>query len=74
MTLIFQSGSNPNLELLLFHGGLGSHSGYAVRDGFFLDFVNAAATEDLAVAALGVGQGTLGTPTMPEKATCLSVP
>lgn len=40
--------------------------------GFLLGSINSAATEDLAVAALGVEQGTLGPPTM--AGTCLRVP
>lgn len=42
--------------------------------GFLPGSVNAASTEDLAITARGVRQGTLGTPTIAEKATCLSVP
>ena len=41
--------------------------------GLLLGSVNFATTEDLAIAALGVRQGTLGTPTVAETATCLSV-
>lgn len=41
---------------------------------FLLGFVNVTATEDLPIAALDVGQGMLGAPTMAEKGTCLSVP
>lgn len=42
--------------------------------GFLLGSVEAAVPVDLAIAALGVEQGTLGTPTMADIATRLRVP